>query len=281
MTTSGSFLSFAVAGERFRIQSPLPTWANLLEMRYAAFLDDARECHWRVDLHRDPAIAFRPTPRLEHEAETTRFHVGRGQGCIQFDRRRVVISVPNIGHLLAAFERALVYVLIHILPRRGDALLLHACGVQLDGCGFLFVGASGAGKTTIARLAQGRGEVLGDENVVIRFHRRRVVMTAAPFWGQSTPASLIRRQLRQSPLHAIFLLRHAPGFALTPLRPAEVAFELLRTEKIAIDRPHMAAYWLHAVSNLTARIPVYRLEFAPTPDLWRFLKQQASRAAAR
>ena len=271
MPPSNQGRALTVADVRFCIQSPFPTWSNLLDMRYRAFFQDADECDWRVELRRDLAISPIHRPWIEHDANRTSFHVAAGQGCIHFDRRLAHVSVANIGHLPATFERTLVYILIHILPRHRDALLLHACSVQLDGRGFLFAGPSDAGKTTIARLAQGRGRVLGDENIILHLHGDGVVMLAAPFWGQSTPAHLIHRRPLQTPLHAIFLLHRGAHFALTPLRPAEAAFALLRTEKVAIDRVNMAEHWLHAVALLTARVPVYRLDFPPTPELWDFL----------
>ncbi|HEY0712006.1 MAG TPA: hypothetical protein VGF45_04995, partial [Polyangia bacterium] len=67
------------------------------------------------------------------------------------------------------------------LPRNGGALI-HACGVQSAGRGILAPGASGVGKTTLARKAG--SDALADE--VIAIHRgadRQWRMSATPFAG--------------------------------------------------------------------------------------------------
>jgi len=182
--------------------------------------------------------------------------------------------VATAERAAAAVERVLAYILMQALPRRGDALLLHAAGIVRGGRGYVLAGPSGAGKTTAAGLAAGRGEVLCDENVIVMLDPAtgwQVLST--PFWGHSTPPERVRRVNCRAPLHGIYLLTHAADFRCTRLAPAEAVMALLSTEKVAVERDESAEAWLAVADRLVTAVPVFRLEFRPTPELWDLLEQ--------
>ena len=54
-----------------------------------------------------------------------------------------------------------------ILAQR-NGCYLHSCGVNLVGKGFLFVGHSSAGKSTMARMFAGEAEILCDDRIIVR-----------------------------------------------------------------------------------------------------------------
>ena len=147
------------------------------------------------------------------------------------------------------------------------------------GAGCVFTGASGAGKTTVSRLAAGRAEVgrtevLSDENVILRLGAAGGELCSTPFWGHSTPPELIHRVNRRAPLAAVCILAHAADFRLDPLGPAEAVMALLTTEKVATERADSAAAWLAVAERVIAQTPIYRLSFRPTPELWDFLSTE-------
>ncbi|NOZ48614.1 MAG: hypothetical protein GXP37_01040 [Chloroflexi bacterium] len=219
-----------------------------------------------------PGLDDTHAPWATHRQERTCFRIAAYAGCIDLRCRQANILTPSAERLFSALERILVFILIQMLPRRGDSLLLHACGVLFQGKGYLFCGPSGAGKSTIASLASGYGQVLGDENIMIRMGTKDTEMISTPFWGQSTPSALVHRSRQRHPLYAIFLLHQAPVFGLTPLRSAVAVWSLLATEKVAVERTSSAAYWLRTVARLTDALPIYRLSFRPTTELWTFLE---------
>jgi hypothetical protein len=183
------------------------------------------------------------------------------------------VTAPSPELAPSAVERCLTYILMQALPRAADALLLHAAGVALRGRGCAFCGPSGAGKTTVARLLRGRGELFGDENMVLRVTEGGAELLSTPFWGASAPPDLIRRANRSAPLAAIFVLEHAPHFALRKLSQGEAVAALLATEKVATERVDSAAAWLDVAGRLLARVPAYLLRFRPTQELPDFLSR--------
>lgn len=262
--------TLAVAGLTAAVATPDALWAAPLAERYAAFLSrDAAA--WRVALTHAPGLPTADPPWIRHEGPITRFRLFRLAGEIDLAARAASVQAPGPAWAASGLERALTYILMQALPRNYDGLLIHGAGIVLDGAGYLFAGPSGAGKTTVAGLAAGVGEVLSDENVVVRLAEDGAQLYSTPFWGQSTPPERVRRVNRCAPLAGIYLLEHAADFTLTPLRPAEAVAALLSTEKVATERVESADAWLAVAGRLAATVPVYRLGFRPTRELWHFL----------
>ncbi len=109
---------------------------------------------------------------------------------------------------------------------------LHAATV-LDGAGraHLFVGASGAGKTTVARAVPLRRR-LGDELGVVLFEPDGLpVAWGTPFSGRERTAA----RLEHAPLGGIWLLDRTGAPGLETLGPAR-AFAALAAHALRIDR---------------------------------------------
>ncbi len=264
-------ITLAVAGLTLAVTAP-PIWEAALCQRFAAFAVRASPT-WLVALRHDPTLPADGEMWVRHDGPVTAFCLGASTGEIDLAAGRAWVCAGSAEQALPAVERVLSYILMQALPRRGDALLLHAAGIVIGGRGYVFAGPSAAGKTTVAGLAGSRGEVLCDENVVVACDATlgwQVFST--PFWGHSTPPEQIRRLNCRAPLHGIYLLKHATAFRRTRLSPAEAVVALLSTEKVAVERPESAEAWLAVAGRLVTAVPVYRLEFRPTTALWDFLE---------
>jgi hypothetical protein len=208
---------------------------------------------------------------IVHEGPITRFQVAGFGGWIDLASRTARVGAPSQCRAASAIDRVTAYVLMQALPREREALLLHAAGLVLDGEGHCFFGASGAGKTTVAQLAIGHSELLTDENVIVQMSPGGPRLMSTPYWGHSSPPDFVRRTNRDVPLTAMYQLAHAPGFELTRLGPAAAVTALLGSEKVATERVKSANAWLTVAGRLIASVPVYRLGFRPTTELWEFL----------
>ena len=145
----------------------------------------------------------------------------------------------------------------HHFARAGE-LVVHACGLVLDGAAVLFCGTSGAGKTTTARLWSRRARVLSDDRVVLTRRGRRLIAHGTPWHGEGRFAAAA-----SAPLRALFFLRHGRTSRATPVAPPSAAARLFaRTfpppwDAVAVDRT------LAACARVAQSLPAWDLSFRP------------------
>jgi hypothetical protein len=149
-----------------------------------------------------------------------------------------------------------------LAARRG--LIFHACGISdFDQQGLMFVGVSGAGKSTVANIWQAAGaKLLSDERVAVREQDGKYLLYGTPWHGTgqiSIPDS--------APLKKIFIIRHAAKNVARPLRTAEAITLLMARSYLPFwDRKDMA-FSLQFLDELCQSIPVYELGFVPDASM--------------
>jgi hypothetical protein len=261
-------LTLDIGGLAIDLALPAP-WGARLRARYGAFLSgDAGR--WRVALRygwqAEPGRSF----YVDHGESWTRFGYENCGGWLDLAGRTAQVTVASDADVLPSLERVLVYLCTEALPQEVGGLLLHASGVVWQARAHVFLGPSGAGKSTVAGLASGYGQVLCDENIVLRLGDAGPEAWSTPFWGQATPDTVARAR-QAAPLAALYALLQAPEFSLTPLSPAQAVLALIDSNRIAAEQPSRAAAWLAAAQGVLAQVPAYRLGFLPTAELWAFL----------
>lgn len=178
--------------------------------------------------------------------------------------RRGVLHLPRGSWRMPA-GFALGYPLDELLFQhrfaRDGALELHACGLALRGRGVLLCGASGAGKTTSARLWKRRRpgtEVLSDDRIVVTAEGRGFRAHGTPWHGSGRYALPASR-----PLAAVFFLRHAGTSLARRLDRAAAAGELFARCFPPPWDPRGIATALRACDRLASRVPCFDLGFRP------------------
>lgn len=267
-------LTFSLAGYPVALGLAHSQRLAELQKRYAGFLTGPSEqTHWQLTATADDSPDARtPFPGrsfLRHRGSRTEFQLPFLRGWLDVDERQGWAHLRgDAERQQAGVDQWLAYLFLLALPRAGSGLLLHAAAVEMNGQGFVFFGPSGAGKTTVARLARGHFPVLCDEAVVLQAQGQGVAVHSTPFWGQSTPARLIQRRRRALPVAGLFQLEQAAHCAAQPLPTPQAILALLDTEKVATERTDSAEGWLAQAEAIATRTPVYRLAFAKSPALW-------------
>jgi hypothetical protein len=189
-----------------------------------------------------------------------------------FTRVRVVINRSCFppGVPIEPLEYPLDELLfINMLSRRGG-LEIHGCGlIDISGEGYLFVGQSGAGKSTMARLWLGEpgAVILSDDRVVLRLETDGLRMYGTPWHGDEPLASPLSARLQR-----VFLLRQHSMHQLVPLSHGDAAARLFAASFPAFYDPSAIEQSLEFIAATVAAVPCCELRFTPAPSIIDFVR---------
>ncbi len=143
----------------------------------------------------------------------------------------------------------------------GEGVETHAVGIVDEaGRGHLFLGHSGAGKSTTARLwrSKPKAHVLSDDRIILRQRDGRVWMYGTPWHGDAgiaSPAS--------APLCRIYLLEHSSKTELVGLAPGRAAAELLARSFVPHHSERGLQFTLRFLDRVAREIPCSIFRFVP------------------
>lgn len=146
---------------------------------------------------------------------------------------------------------------------------VHACGlVDENNRGHLFVGHSGAGKSTTASLWAERGGVtiLSDDRIILRQEKGIVWMHGTPWHGD---AGFAEAEMAQ--VSSIYLLEHGLENELHKLTPSQAGAELFARSFVPFHNWHMVDRTLGFLENLVKQVPCQKFRFTPDLDAVEFI----------
>ena len=143
-------------------------------------------------------------------------------------------------------------------------LLLHACGVVRGGRAFVFFGASGVGKSTVAGLSRA-WTVLSDDLVLVERSEQGYVACGVPFRGSAWDAP---RANQYAPLAGLYALRQAPAHALRSLARPEATARLAAAAPFVTHCAASSTAVLVTCAALVAHVPVAELMFRKDEAFW-------------
>lgn len=190
-----------------------------------------------------------------------------------FTRGQVTLHRPYFpdGHCISPLEYPLdELLLIHALTQ-GKGVEVHACGVvDIHGQGHLFLGQSGAGKTTLAELwlQQPGVTILSDDRIILRHMDNRFWMYGTPWHGEGRLAWPAR-----APLTQLYMIRHGGTNALVPQRSTESLGALFACSFPPFYNFGALDFTLGFLEEVTNAVPCYELYFVPYASVVEFLQQ--------
>lgn len=194
-----------------------------------------------------------------------------------FTRARITLRRSTFVHLLPVYP--LHYPLdevfmVHLLAR-GRGVELHGAGVVMpDGSGAVFVGQSGAGKTTMSKLwlADPEVTVLSDERVIVRADDEGVWMYGTPWHGDgyvSTPGRAL--------LERIYFLEHGARNALADVAPTTAIARLFACGFTPFHDAAGLDFTLGLLGRIVARCQTEALAFVPDATAPAFVRARLAR----
>jgi hypothetical protein len=154
-----------------------------------------------------------------------------------------------------------------ILAKEGG-FLVHAASAIRGSRAFIFSGVSGAGKTTLSRLAPPDATLLTDEISYVRREGGRYFACGTPFAGE-----LARVGANESaPLGALFFLEKGRRNSIEPIAPTEAIQRLMRNILFFANDPELVKVVFQSACEFASVVPVHRLVFVPDQRVWDIIR---------
>ena len=238
---------------------------ELLARRYAGFVnaDAAPSYHFEIQIA-DPTAIFDEDACVQRCGR--RWHIDRGDFHAELDPAThrgwvrqaanpyAIDSVLRITHSLVLAEEG--------------GFLLHSASALRNGHAFLFAGISGAGKTTISRLAPSDASVLTDEISYVRRTSTGYCAYGTPFAGELARVG----ENLSAPLKTLFLLEQGPVHRIDPVSPLDATRALLRHILFFAHDQELVRRVFDAAIDFVARVNLRRLIFLPNPGVWELIQ---------
>lgn len=152
-------------------------------------------------------------------------------------------------------------------------LVVHGATVEYQGMALLFTGHSGAGKSTIAAIAESVGAtVLSDDRSIVTVRESTPTVWGTPWHGthrRGSPEAI--------PLTATFLLVQDVEDRTEPMSPARATGELLVRLIHPGSRAADMERLLDGVTAVAERVPMAELRFRPTTSAFHLAADFARR----
>jgi len=251
-----------------RVNTTDPAFLNLLQDRYAGFLGSfERPSDSAIEF--DVELCTPPVGDPDADVSVKYCHgiwkLGRGDFLAEWNPAagRGRIRQSRNPHSIDAVLR-----IVHslVLAKEGG-LLLHSASAVRDGRAFLFAGVSGAGKTTISRLAPSDATLLTDEISYVRRHGDGYTAFGTPFTGELAKLG----ENISAPVAALYLLAQGTENRIEPVSPGEAFRSLLSNVLFFAEEQDLVQSIFSVAFDFVSRVPVSRLTFLPDTRIWELI----------
>jgi hypothetical protein len=262
---AGGCVVIAIGGIPIRLNTEDRGFLKLLRNRYAGFLGtaEAAEYVFDVDLHPPETADLPDDPRVTfHDG---RWLLERGDFRAEWD---TTLRRGTIRQGLNPYSIDAVLRIVHTLVlAQAGGFLLHSASAIRKGKAFLFAGVSGAGKTTISRLAPPDSTLLTDEISYVRKLPAGYTAFGTPFTGELSRLG----ENAQAPVEALYLLAQGPVNRIEPVSPADAGRELLANMLFFAEDPSIVGCAFQSACDFVDCVPVSRLTFVPDTRVWEMI----------
>ena len=258
-------LTIEIGGMPVRVHTTDPGFLSMLQGRYAGFVSasSAAEIEFDIDLvnptFADPDADVRVTHRQG------RWYLERG------DFRAEWEPASRTGWIRQSANPysidAVLRIVHSLVVSRQGGFLMHSASAIRNGKAFLFAGVSGAGKTTISRLAPAEATLLTDEISYVRKSDTGYTAFGTPFTGELAKLG----ENVSAPISALYLLAQGPENRIDPIPPGEATRSLLANVLFFAEDEELVQTIFHSAFEFVSRVPVSRLTFMPDARVWELI----------
>lgn len=251
-----------------RVHTTDPDFLAMLQDRYRGFLSplhDEEQPEIEFDVELTPSRSSNSNGAVRVTEQRGRWTFERGDFRAEWEPEA---RMGWIRQSATPYSIDAVLRIAHtlVLARQGG-FLLHSASAIRNGKAFLFAGVSGAGKTTISRLAPPDAILLTDEISYVRKREDGYIAYGTPFTGELAKLG----ENVSAPIAALYLLAQGPVNRIDPVPPAEAARSLLANVLFFARNEDLVQSIFHSAFEFASRVPVSRLTFVPDARVWELI----------
>lgn len=265
-TASGRFdVDIAIGGLPIRICLKDADFLRVLQERYAGFVTSPGGAKFEFEIDLAP-------PGLISQDEDVRVRLDAGRWCLDRGDFHAEWSASSargrIRQTANPYSIDAVLRIVHtLLLAKEGGFLVHAASAVRNGRAFIFAGVSGAGKTTISRLAPKDAVLLTDEISYVRKQEGGYSAFGTPFTGELTKLG----ENIQAPIAALYLLKQGAENRIDPVGSGEAVRALLSNILFFAEDAELVRLVFEAACEFVGRVPVHRLTFLPDARVWEMI----------
>jgi hypothetical protein len=255
-----------IGGMPILLRTSDASFREMLERRYRGFIRGSQDVRFTFDIEVRPPDWSTPDDDIEVRAENGRWLLRRGDFRAEWDPQAAHGTIRQATNPFA-IDSVLRIVHTLILADEGG-FLLHAASAIRNGRAFVFAGVSGAGKTTISRLAPPDVTLLSDEISYVRRADSGYSACGTPFSGELAKSG----ENTAAPLAALFFLNQGPHNRVDQVEPREAVRRLLRNVLFFSDDARLVRRVFQSAFGFVERVTVRQLTFVPDQRVWEMIR---------
>jgi MoaA/NifB/PqqE/SkfB family radical SAM enzyme len=275
---------YSIAGITIRVEADLPITdqtfdpkfqqfqaegpgRNLISLRHHFILPDLKGRDLGREVYRKPPWAIyrkgkswiylliSPETDNPNLYQVAVFNQDHSRGRIYHDNDRERLFRKGGLHSLTFFPSDQILLARVMADHQG--CFFHSSGVIFNGQGLLFVGHSGAGKSTMVKMLQGKAEILSDDRNIVR--RWPAGFRVHGTWSHGEVPIV---SSASAPLRAILFLNKSNK---NRLRLLENRMEILGRLLSCLIKPFITADWWEKIlilsENISREVPCFEMDF--------------------
>jgi len=254
-----------ISGLPIRLRCADRDFVRQIEERYAGFVSSSNEASFDFEIELAAPGAESGDEDLRVNWNSGRWLMERGDFRAEWNPST---ARGRIEQTINPYSLDSVLRIVHtLLLAQQGGFLLHASSAIRNGRAFLFTGVSGAGKTTMARLAPPDAALLTDEISYVIRRNGSYYSVGTPFFGElARPGENL-----QAPIETLYLLAKGSKNEIEPIERAASVRGLLGNLLFFARDPEFVKSVFETACDFANRVPVRRLTFVPNASVWELI----------